>query len=541
MKCTNCGQDLEKGAKFCSNCGQNVEKQEISPKDLEETKVFHTGLLESEEDHQSEDTLTRGIDTEKIREAEKSEVEDYYNEEDLEGTRVMDPIDEEYYEDDGYYVQNEEEGFFEKLSRNKGIVIGVIIFLIAIIAFVALSRGNDGEGKEELVEEFIEALSARDATEVRKMIESPIPELQIDNAGVERLFSYIDSNPSFIEQTKIELERQSKYYDDGKEEDIEDLKNNITLKKKDKNQYTLQITPYYMNIKVGAKDTKIFIEDKEVGASDRDDFSGEYGPFMPGIYKIGAKYDTEHAQLETEQIVELMTDSPDMTKQIQEFQLQLEVNYITISTEDDSAKIILDGADTGKRVRDLEAGKLGPVNADSKFKLVLETPFGEFESKEYLMSESGDRVDISIPMINDSLKEDIISVVNVFIKEDLKAKEELSMDAYSVLINPEKDKMAGLIEEMKEEGYRIESELEKVRYDLNGIMITKHEDKYYATALVNYDVKETYLWDISTETVEENKNLTVYLRFNEGNSKWEIFELESANTFDERDVKEFNY
>ncbi|WP_446473955.1 TcaA 3rd/4th domain-containing protein, partial [Bacillus paralicheniformis] len=123
-------------------------------------------------------------------------------------------------------------------------------------------------------------------------------------------------------------------------------------------KYKFSMKSYYMNVSTTAKNAEIYVNDKEEVELSNDKTSKEIGPYFPGSYVVKAKAKSELTELKTEKEVDLADEKSAKV----DVNLSLEGNYVTISSDENDANVVVNGKKRGKLSRG--SYKLGPVPTD---------------------------------------------------------------------------------------------------------------------------------------------------------------------------------
>lgn len=564
-RCKKCGQDLEINDKFCRNCGQAVDSKEkpnlseetIVPKDLKISKktreedtdsnVLDLSLIEKAREEKIKKEIEETLNPKE--DDEDREYKDY----ELAKTQVigdinkyLDEDEESDYDDD--YDQEEEDYDYYYEEKSKGprkhkdkkklyMGIGIGLLILVIIASIFFLKSKKSMTKDELIEDFITSLSNRDEDEILRILKSPNPEMKIDKMGIEAYFTYIDENPSYIDKLRFELEEQSKFYDKNNRDDIGERFENVVLRNKN-GEFTLEIKPYYMNVKVANAGIELFLNDNKLDSTTSDNYQREFGPFMPGIYTLKGQLISSSDEF-VEEKVSLFDENPDTGKVSKDVELDLQLVSLKLESDYPDAMLIINGEKTNTRLKDLENGILGPLPKSTKIAIAYNTPFGEVKSRELSLGEAGEVLRLDLDFATDGIMTSLMEAVNQFIKDDAKAREVLDPSIYTNLTEPELSRRINMILEMKDLNQSVESSISKIVYDLNSYRVKRHEGKYYASVAVKIEVEELLLTDFSTEKVSDVKYGNYISVYDENKKTWLISDVEENSNFNMANVKEF--
>ncbi|PFK35931.1 hypothetical protein COI93_16270 [Bacillus cereus] len=265
----------------------------------------------------------------------------------------------------------------QKKSR-KNIVLFIILALFAAASFGAYKFGAYKFSKEKQINALIDAFNKKDISTIDSLIKSDDPGLKIKTEDIKSYLRYLKDNPSYNKELLSYLQKQtvdSKLVDKENFVDgqiVEDGKEWFLYPK-----YKFNIKSYFMTVSTTAKTAEVYVNDKKETELSSEKSSKEIGPYFPGTYVVKAKAKTELTELETEREVELAGEKEGKV----DVKLSLEGKYVTISSDESSANVIVNGKKRGK----LEYGsyKLGPVPTDGTVEIHLEkqTEFGVMKTE----------------------------------------------------------------------------------------------------------------------------------------------------------------
>ena len=228
--CTKCGNQLNENNKFCISCGHPVEV------------------------------------------SNKAETKDEVKADQVKTERSAEP---------------KKEVDINKQRKMKALAIGMAIVLI--IGFAAYKIGESMTSKDKIANHFINILTDQNTGELAKILKSSDPRMEITEEGLGPLMEYLDENPSYFDRLveSIEGDKEDRGRKDGSvfsRDKEEDSNNNVIyLRKKGKkyliyDNYEFVIQPFFIKISTNYKDAVIYMNDKELGKADNENFNKEYGP-----------------------------------------------------------------------------------------------------------------------------------------------------------------------------------------------------------------------------------------------------------------------
>ena len=275
-----------------------------------------------------------------------------------------------------------------KLSKKSNIAI--VIFIILIITAVAIIKvGNSLSDPNKLVTRFEKDVSSNNASDLATILYSSDSSLKVDSKSISPLLSYFKSTPEYL--TKV---IQNLKDDAISPNNIKNLSltsgNTLTLANDGKNflifpKYKINIKPSFIKITSAVKDVTLSINNTEIGKSDTNNSTKEFGPYIPGNYSILANYKGKYVTLNKPYPVDLAAT----TNGISELSVFDDLSYLNISSDYPNAKIYVDGKDANVTVKD--ATHFGPINNSSKIYATYVEDGKTLKSKEYsITSENTD-------------------------------------------------------------------------------------------------------------------------------------------------------
>lgn len=351
--CTNCGKEVKENLKFCTNCGAANSDEEI--------------LLNIESQNIKEEIIDEK--KEKI---------------------IHEPVG----------IKNNNKQIQKKLSRKQKIAI-LVIGIIFIVGFAGYKIGERLTSKETVIEQFGEALATRNTDKMMKYVSSADPNLKITPENLQITLNYLDEKPSYTQEILESLKEQALNLDNNlnskkNENSIWDefINENeeisiFTLKKQGKklnifNNYVIEIRPVYIELSSKLEGTELYVGEKLVYTSNSENFSREFGPYMPGNYEIKAIYKGEYSNLEEVEEVDLFNAA--YSREILSVYLDLDARYIRLDTQVgyEDAKLFVNDIDTNILVED--AKDFGPINEGTKIYAVKNRNGKEIKSEEFIFN-----------------------------------------------------------------------------------------------------------------------------------------------------------
>lgn len=320
--CRNCGKELAEDIKFCKHCGQATTKTEATKQVPEEAK--HTDTNSVQQESSSPQQVTK------------------------------EPV---------------------KLSKKSKLLMSVIGALIVLL-FIGYKVGDSITSYEKIVDNFEEAMIDKDAKKVAKMLVADTKNLKVDKDTVTGFIDYYTNNPSEMNGLFSHLKEQGMAYKHNPNYDDSDLYYTVNLVKDGKtfifDKYQIKVSPVYFNVYTNYKDSEITINGDVVGTADSNEYSKEFGPYLPGTYTFGSTYKSDFVELKTEE--DHSNIDSDYTKEVSLY-IDGEEVYFDIPNKSgfESLKLYVNDEDTGINL--LEEDSIGPVLTDGSMEVAYEAEF----------------------------------------------------------------------------------------------------------------------------------------------------------------------
>lgn len=336
--CQHCKEEVSETTKFCNHCGKSLEDKQV---------------------HEQEESAT----------SESQQQEEVKQE-------VEPP------------VSNQKVTSEKKAPKKKTniIIISSIAIIVLIIGIAVL--GKFQSSVDHLLKDFESAVKDKDAKKLADILTVDHKELEITEESVEGLIQLYESAPSELTYLLNNLQAQAT--------DIGGLAKMypIDLVKDGKrflfyDDYKLIVNPVYIKVTTDYKDTDIIINDEVIATTDKDDYSGEVGPIMPGEHVVEAVYDTGFFHLTTEEKVK--ASDPGFA---QYANLRLDGTNVSFNLSknryDDlkSIKLFINGKDTGWNIA--KEDRVGPLLTDGSMNVSFEAdlPWGTVRTDDTPLDDS---------------------------------------------------------------------------------------------------------------------------------------------------------
>lgn len=440
----------------------------------------------------------------------------------------------------------------KRLTKQQKIMTAAVA-IVAILLFAFYQIGANLTSKEKAIDNLQQAIAEKDEKALAKLIMSDDPRLEITEKNLAGLISYMDKNPKYLTDLTKELTKQAEKMDAQPENSVKASGTSdalLTLKKTGKSllvfdHYQFEIQPFYINVSTNYKDAVITLNGKEIATADSDEFQKEFGPYVPGIYKVKATYKDEYADLEhTETINSFEYGS------YADVPLYLEALYVEFESNFEDAKIFVNGKDTKKTISELDA--FGPVNPGVTIHLERSFPWGTVKTDEFKVSSDDTYAELYFEGANDDVKTNIAETIKTFQKSQSDGIIALDASKLSnVTIGYNEQKFAD-ITSWKNSGLQYYgSGIKKIVVDLNSIEINYDTEEKLYSASAKYVATFNGDWSYADSTPEaiaemkQNEEIlytTVSLVYDEAANIWSVDDQDEGTwSFEVEEGKEFTY
>ena len=365
--CSKCGCKLEERQIFCSQCGNNInvddKKNEENEENFQEKNLSNDEILELKEEVDNTNLLD-----------ENNKVEIIYNEEDYEN----------------YNETNKGKKLFVK-SR----VISYLVLTLVLLLGIFYAVGKSLTKPSKVVLKFEQAVAAKDKEDLSSLLYCEDDKLEINEKNTSYILTYFNENPSFFNSVIKDLNNDAIKLEKIKNiSGVQDIKSLNILKLIPVGKrwgifpnYKISIKPIFIEVKTSIKDVAFSLNNKELGKSDSDNFIKEYGPFMPGKYKLLANYKGKYVTLSEPYDIDTINNNENGKVSIEVLE---NLNYAMIYCEYPEAKLFVNGKDTGLKVEDIE--KFGPLSNSTKVYATVNKNGITLKSNEFVVGYGDDGI-----------------------------------------------------------------------------------------------------------------------------------------------------
>ena len=293
------------------------------------------------------------------------------------------------------------------LVLSMGAKIGIIGATIAAVLLIGIFiAGNSLSKPSKVVSKFEKAVASDNKADLINVLYCDDNRMEINEKTISPLLSYFKENPSYLNTVVKNLDNEA-----IRSEQTNGLtgisgKNNqsiLTLTYTGKKflffpSYKIGIQPAFIQVKAGIKDVTFSLNSTEIGKSDVDNYSKEFGPFIPGKYKLLANYKGKYVTLSEPHDVDLITADNGKTS----VDILTNLNYIKVKSEYPDAEIFVNGKDAGIKVAD--AQNFGPLNSSTKVYATLTKDGRTLKSSEDTVSQGDTDIYLSFTEAENRVK-----------------------------------------------------------------------------------------------------------------------------------------
>lgn len=335
--CQHCKEEVSASTKFCNHCGKSLEDKQIN--------------------EQEESATSESQQQEEVK-------------------KETPPVSDQK-------VKNEKNTSKKKTNI---IIISAIAIIVLVIGIAVL--GKFQSSVDHLLKDFETAVKDNDAKKLADILTVDHKELEITEESVEGLIQLYESNPSELTYLLNNLKAQA--------QDLGGLTNMypIDLIKDGKkfvfyDDYKLIVNPVYIKVTTDYKDTDIIMNDEVLVTTDKDDYSSEIGPILPGKHVIEAVYDTGFFHLTTEE--EVQASDPGFAQYVS---LRLDGTNVSFNLSANrysdlkSIKLFINGKDTEWNIA--KEDRVGPLLTDGSMNVSFEAdlPWGTIRTDDIPLDDS---------------------------------------------------------------------------------------------------------------------------------------------------------
>lgn len=258
------------------------------------------------------------------------------------------------------------------LSKKTKIGIGVAGALL-LAGFFGHRYGEEHYSRENQVNRMIDVLESGDHAEIASVLSTGEEDFEIDE---ESIVPYVDT---ILGETNFDNARRSLTYggQDGSLRLVQEGSHFFLFDK-----YELVLLPAYATVSTNMSDVAISMNGEELVTSDNEDFTYEYGPFVPGLHEFTATTELSGEELVVDQNAYLLSGTNNSP-----VNLSMQAYYFSVVSNASDAQVFLNDEEIGQ----LEGGEgnFGPYASlgESSLHLAYDEGFGEMTTDPVSMYE----------------------------------------------------------------------------------------------------------------------------------------------------------
>lgn len=280
-------------------------------------------------------------------------------------------------------------------SGSKNVIISTVIIMVLFVGCFII--GNNLSKPSKTISKFEKAVNLDDKKALSKILYSKDSKLEMSEGNAEFLLNYFKEDPLFLHQLIKDLNEDSLKFESFRKGNEINPKNDaraIRLGYVGKRflvfpKYKIIVRPAFIEVKTELKDVEFSLNSVKVGKSDKDNYSIELGPFMPGKYELLASYKGSYVDLENTYNVDFIKRDNGKTS----IKALGNSKNIRVTSEYEHADIFVNNKETGVKVKD--AVSFGPVSPDTSLYAVVTLDGKRVKSEEVKFHEGVSNVHLS--------------------------------------------------------------------------------------------------------------------------------------------------
>lgn len=424
--------------------------------------------------------------------------------------------------------------FKKKLKRFVFLVLFVIV--LAGAAFGTMKYFETQHNPEAVVKLFEKAIINEDIETLSSLLTTDDARLLINNESLQGFLTYFTDNPKELQIFKRSLEQQI----EGKSKDtsypaftlVEDEKLYFLIQ-----TYKIQVSPVYFSVRANRDNTKIFINESEVGLVESAIYEQEFGPFIPGAYEVEAIWESELVTLKDVQQIDLLSTDEE---KVVEFDLSGET--INISANYQTAEIFINDESIQSTIA--ETASFGPIVTDGSMKIYVQQtfPWGVAKSEEQVVT-SVEQLNFEVNPLTTTLQDSLFTIGNEYLQSVIQTYRTNDVTKLKHIDTNVQNFYSNLLTQLSvTEDTKIEK-LKLVQYDLDTLDFYETGDAQYEVAV---NVSFFYDATVKVEGAAPAKNpLTEHQKityaYDNAASSWIIKDVIITNASPLLNVKEFSF
>lgn len=486
--CRNCGGELAKDAKFCKHCGFDLTSKS-EPTDQQQA---------------TEEGEQKGLYTEQTVNNQNEQPKDQAQATSAQPAQPKQPT---------------------QMSKQTKIIAGIIGALI-IFLFVGYKVAETMTSYERKIDKFETAMHEADHDALAGILTTNNASLEINEDAVGGLIEYYSDYPSELNDLVRHLREQGKAYADDSEFMVyESDYYPINLVKNGKflifDRFDIQVSPVYFNVYTNYQDTEILMDGEVIGTATSDDYSKEFGPFLPGTYTFTARYVSDYVELETE-----ATYTNYNPGYVSEVNLYIEADevYFEVTYADglEEVKLLINGEDSGINL--LETDTVGPLPIDGTVEVAYEAvlPWGTVTTDPYPLDSGYIYVDFPV---TEELKEIAKEKIIRYNQEYIEAYTQVNDSVFSVASDRLIKEVMDDAEYELEWGRDYKGKFVGINFYEEAFELDYYDQKWYLYVSTDTIYEETIYSFFSTDYRENERDTGYTLVYDKDKADWVVDEV----------------
>lgn len=402
-----------------------------------------------------------------------------------------------------------------------------------IESFITYLKENPKE-----LDQFVQASVNEDWNTVSGMYqpgEVPSQSFKLESGDLKGLVEFWHNHPQELTSLIDILKNQIKLLENGQEQVAYLKQFDVNIEKSGKSwlffdKYSLAVKPYWISVNANFPNTKLYLNDQEIGQLKRSGTALVFGPFAPGKYTLKAVVENGDKPVIYSQHLTLINDQ----RQIVPIDLAIPAGDVKIKSNYINAKVELNGKDLGTFIG--SGLKLGPLALDGSTKIQLsrQFPWGEMKSEAVVLKSSGETYIPIQPGKSDDVQTRLIATIGLYNKSWVNAFTSLDASKLSKTSDRKINELSKQIDRAKLAKQSYKGKLLKIDFDLDSFQVYM-TDKNYVQYLANVDVVETY-----NDVVNVSKTPLRYtLIYNNG--EWQVDSSSPIEGLNSKDIRTIRF
>lgn len=398
------------------------------------------------------------------------------------------------------------------------------ICAVILLLFAGYKTGEALTSKDSLIDRFEEALTERNGKKIADLLSSNHNNLEINEKSIQPFVKYLEANPKAEADIISLLKNQAQSFEEAKNQNLFGITEGgfLSLVKDGKtlfyDNYKIHIEPVFLTIGTNYQGTDLIVNGEKIDTSTEQDFTKEYGPYIPGIYEVEAALQSDFVKLEKKENETLISANENFFVDMALDGQQVTLNW-TADQEDLNGKLYINGKDVNKDP--YAEPSFGPVLTDGSMNLSVETefPWGKIKTDDITINEEYLPIN---PIASKAFLEEITQTIFTGTNETMKALADGNVDAISTGSADYKSRIRETTDNMKEFGESYKGSFLSAEYDLDSPYLEKDENGQW---ILNMSGQETHnassYYEGNDPVLEESTEEYDYkLRYDKQNSKW---------------------